>query len=201
MLLDDVVADGADAFDPGLEDVAGLQEPRWRAGDPDAGGSAGEDDVAGQQRQDGGELGDEPGDAEDEVAVRASWTFSPLTEQPRARSSGSSSSSRVTTHGPIGPKPRRDLPRENCAPAANWRCRSLMSWPTVRPATCRHASASSTRSARAPITATSSTSQSTLSPPIAMSSYGPASDAGNLVNVAGTSGARPCPTPRRGCGS
>ena len=63
-----------------------------------------------------------------------------------------------------------------------------MSWPTVSPATCDHASASSTRSARAPITATSSTSQSTVSPTISMSSNGPASDAGNLVNVAGTSG-------------
>jgi hypothetical protein len=38
------------------------------------------------------------------------------------------------------------------------------------------------------MTATSSTSQSTVSPTISMSSYGPLSDAGNLVNVAGTSG-------------
>ena len=67
VLGDDAVADGADAFDPGLEGVAGLQEAGWLAGDADAGGGAGEDDVARQQRQDGGELGDELGDVEDEV--------------------------------------------------------------------------------------------------------------------------------------
>ena len=48
--------------------VAGLQEAGWLAGDADAARRAGEDDVTGQQGQDGGELGDEPGDAEDEVA-------------------------------------------------------------------------------------------------------------------------------------
>ena len=63
-----------------------------------------------------------------------------------------------------------------------------MSWPTVRPATCDQASASATRSARRPITATSSTSQSTLDPTISMSSKGPPRLAGNLVKVAGTAG-------------
>ncbi len=63
-----------------------------------------------------------------------------------------------------------------------------MSWPTVRPATCDHASASLTWSAREPITATSSTSQSTVSPTISISSNGPESEDGNFVNVAGTLG-------------
>ena len=39
-----------------------------------------------------------------------------------------------------------------------------------------------------PITATSSTSQSTVSPTISISSNGPDSEAGNLVRVAGTLG-------------
>ncbi len=59
--------------------------------------------------------------------VRASRTVSPSTEQPSRRSSGSGSSSGETTNGPIGPYPRRDLPKENCIPAANWSRRSLMS--------------------------------------------------------------------------
>ena len=41
---------------------------------------------------------------------------------------------------------------------------------------------------RRPITMTSSTSQSTVSPESVTSSYGPARLAGNLVNVAGTPG-------------
>ena len=63
-----------------------------------------------------------------------------------------------------------------------------MSWPTVSPAMWDQASASATRSARVPMTATSSTSQSMVSPTISMSSNGPLSEAGNLVKVAGTSG-------------
>ena len=45
--VDDAVADGADALDPSLEQVAGLEEPGWLAGDTDAIGGAGEDHVAG----------------------------------------------------------------------------------------------------------------------------------------------------------
>ena len=51
----------------------------------------------------------------------------------------------MTTHGPIGPKPRLDLPSQNRPPAANCSARSLTSCPTVRPATKLHASASATR--------------------------------------------------------
>ena len=46
--------------------------------------------------------------------VRLFCISSPLTVQPSARSSGSSSSSGVTTQGPIGPNPGNDLPRLNC---------------------------------------------------------------------------------------
>jgi len=40
---------------------------------------------------------------------------------------GLATSSGETTHGPIGPYLRDDLPSENCDPAANCRWRSLMS--------------------------------------------------------------------------
>ena len=120
--------------------------------------------------------------------VRASWTVSPSTEQPRARSSGSSSSSVVTSQGPIGPNPGYDFPNENCAPAANWRPRSERSCPIVTPATWFHASAAATRSARSPITTTSSTSQSTIPSGRATEANGPTRHVGNLVNVAGLAG-------------
>ena len=120
--------------------------------------------------------------------VRASCTVSPSMLQPRARSSGSSSSSGVTTQGPSGAKPRCDLPRLNWPPAANCSVRSDRSWPTVSPATCDQASAAATRSARRPTTTTSSTSQSTVPLGSSTSAKGPVMQAGNLVNVAGTLG-------------
>src|SRR5690242_2323080 len=64
---DTVVADGADALDPGFEHVAGAQEPRWLSGDADPGGCTGEDDVTREEGQDGRKAGDELRDAEDEV--------------------------------------------------------------------------------------------------------------------------------------
>ena len=63
-----------------------------------------------------------------------------------------------------------------------------MSCPMVSPAMWAQPSASATWWARRPITATSSTSQSTVSPTSSMSSNGPESEPGNLVKVAGTSG-------------
>ena len=63
-----------------------------------------------------------------------------------------------------------------------------MSWPTVSPATWVQASASATRSAVRPMTATSSTSQSLAPPTTSMSSKGPLRLAGNFVKTIGTSG-------------
>ena len=45
--------------------------------------------------------------------VFASWRSSPLT-QHRTRVSSPSSSSAVTTHGPMGQKVSNDLPRSHC---------------------------------------------------------------------------------------
>ena len=97
------VPDGPDPFDPSLEDLARLQEP-WRLPRrADAGRRAGEEHIAGEQRKDSGQLGDQAGHAEDGTDVRASCTVSPSTEHPSARSSTSGTSSSVASHGPIGP--------------------------------------------------------------------------------------------------
>src|SRR5690606_15169372 len=107
--------------------------------------------------------------------VRARCRCSGPMRQPRATSPGSSNSSGVTTQGPVGPKPGRDLPRLNWgAGPASCVLRSDRSWPAVSPATWSQASASATCRAVLPITATSSTSQSVWPPSgRAMSPYGP----------------------------
>ena len=46
--------------------------------------------------------------------VRPSCSTLPPTEQRNRRSSRSGSSSGVTSHGPVGPKPGNDFPSENC---------------------------------------------------------------------------------------
>ena len=56
MRLPHRVSQGADAFDGALYHIAGLQEFRWVEAHADAGGSAGGDDGAGQQRHAGGQL-------------------------------------------------------------------------------------------------------------------------------------------------
>ncbi|REH53857.1 hypothetical protein BCF44_10278 [Kutzneria buriramensis] len=66
--------------------------------------------------------------------------------------------------------------------------RSDRSWPTVRPATWSQPSATDTWSARLPITATSSTSQSTSPGGSAISPVGPVRQVTNLVNTVGSSG-------------
>ena len=50
------VSQSADAFNGALYHIAGLQEFRWVEAHADAGGSAGGDDGAGQQRHAGGQL-------------------------------------------------------------------------------------------------------------------------------------------------
>ena len=47
--------------------------------------------------------------------VRPDWSGAPSRVDANAMSSGSASSSGVTIHGPVGPKPAWDLPSENCA--------------------------------------------------------------------------------------
>ena len=123
--------------------------------------------------------------------VREFCTSAPLTEQASSRSSGLANSSGVTSHGPVGPNRGNDLPMLNCGGAPDsWVIRSEMSCPMVSPATCFQASASATLRARAPMTTTSSTSQSvrpcggsTMSP------NGPVMQLGNFVNTLGRSGA------------
>jgi hypothetical protein len=96
----------------------------------------------------------------------------------------------VTIHGPIGPKPGYDLPSENwgIGPAI-CTVRSERSWPTVRPATCAQAFSAATCSATRPITATSSTSQSTVELGSSIVADGPVRQVGNFVKTAGESGA------------
>ena len=72
---------------------------------------------------------------------------------------------------------------------ASWVIRSEMSCPTVSPATWLQASAAATWYARAPMTATSSTSQSVCPPGgSSISPCGPVMQLGNLVNTLGWSG-------------
>ena len=90
------------------------------------------------------------------------------------------------------PRPQRGEPGVGLPKAelrgdpASWVTRSERSCPAVSPATWDHASAAGTLSARRPITATSSTSQSTF-PPSGMTTVvtGPDNAVRNLVNVGG----------------
>ena len=85
------------------------------------------------------------------------------------------------------PAPR---PRQVFAIGLNYRAHAAESGVEVpsTPAMWAQPSASATRSARAPTTTTSSTSQSTLPLGSATSASGPARQAGNFVNVAGVPG-------------
>ena len=104
-------------------------------------------------------------------------------------SSGSGNASTDTSAGPVGPKLAKLLPRQNWGGTpVICTARSEMSWPSVRPATASHASATATRDVSAPITATISTSQSTISPESGTSAVGPAMQLGNFVNVSGAGG-------------
>jgi hypothetical protein len=81
------------------------------------------------------------------------------------------------------------FPNENCGGTpVNWTARSETSWPRVRPATTLHASATATPVVSVPMTATISTSQSTISPDSGMSAVGPAMQLGNFVKVSGAGG-------------
>src|SRR5580698_3404402 len=68
---DEVVAHLADAVGPGHQLVADLQQQRWLTGPADAARRAGEDQVAGQQRQHPGQKLHELRDREDQVARAA----------------------------------------------------------------------------------------------------------------------------------
>ena len=145
---------------PGGRKRVGLRPPPTPAGVPVKIMSPG------QQRADRGQPLDERRDAEhDQSLVRPCCTVSPSIPQPQFEVVG------------VGELVGRDEPRPDGCEARERTCRartagpgptaarsrSEMSWPTVRPATydpgvrCRQP-----RSARRPITATSSTSQSTL---------------------------------------
>ena len=58
-LSDDWVGEGAKAFDSDGDGFAGLEPALGSAAEADAGRRAGGDDVAGEQRRDGGEIFDE----------------------------------------------------------------------------------------------------------------------------------------------
>src|ERR1700678_2350059 len=62
----DGVAEGADAGDLDADDVAGLEVERRGAAGADAGGGAGQDQVAGAQRGELGDRRDQPGDRENQ---------------------------------------------------------------------------------------------------------------------------------------
>ena len=59
--------------------------------------------VAGQQRQHGGELGDQAGHAEDEIAGACVLHRLAVDRTAQREVVGVGDSSGVTTHGPIGP--------------------------------------------------------------------------------------------------
>src|SRR5438093_10101093 len=61
------VAHLADALDPADELLAGGEVARWVAGGPHPGRGAGEDDVAGLERDHGRQFGDQRRDREDEI--------------------------------------------------------------------------------------------------------------------------------------
>ena len=104
-------------------------------------------------------------------------------------SSWSGSSSGVTATGPVGPNPGNDLPRLNCAGApACCSTRSDRSWPQVIPATAAHARSRPRWWPPRPITATTSTSQSTLPAGSRTVADGPVMQEGNLVKIRGVSG-------------
>lgn len=91
-------------LDAGSQHLAGGEVALRIRGEADSGRGPGEDQVARVERDDLGELCDQFGYGEDQVGGRALLDLF----------SGFSSSSGVTTQGPIGPKPGCDLARLNC---------------------------------------------------------------------------------------
>ena len=165
------------------------QEPRRLAGDADPGRRAGEDEVAGQQRHHGRDLGDEPGDGEHEAAraVVLHRLAVDRAAEPEVVGVGQ-------LVGGDQPRPGGSVGRGTTCRARTGRRRRTARADPRRPGRRRarprgpRPSASATRSARRPITTTSSTSQSTISPDSSIGSNGPPSEAGYLVNTAGTDG-------------
>jgi hypothetical protein len=100
---DTPVPDRADPLNPGLEDLARTQKFRRLPGGADASRSTGEQHIAGKQRQNSRELGDQAWHAEDEVGGARVLHRLPSTAHPSARSAGSDTSPSVTSQGPIGP--------------------------------------------------------------------------------------------------
>ena len=63
-------------------------------------------------------------------AVEASCSVRPSSTVQMCRSCGSGTSSAVTTNGPVGVKPSKDLQRDHCA-SEYWMSRAVMSLTTV----------------------------------------------------------------------
>ena len=127
--------------------------------------------------------------------VRSSWSVMSPRRSEMARSDGSSNSSSVTSHGPVGPKPAYDFANPHCGEGP-LRCsvRSDTSWPIVKPATCDHADAAVTFHVGRAMAATSSTSKSVVSTGITTSWRCPTMHAGHFGNTVGSSGALNAPS-------
>jgi hypothetical protein len=100
----------ADALDGADQFVAVGQPALPRAAEADAGRSTGEDDVTGSSGSTLDSLAMRAGTEKMGCLVRSCCTSSPLMAQVSSRSLGSSNSSGVTSQGPVGAKPRYDLP-------------------------------------------------------------------------------------------
>ena len=64
------------------------------------------------------------------VAVEPSCRFAPFTVSHIGSFCGSATSSRVTSHGPVGPKWSADLPLVHCPCRSVWNARSDTSFAT-----------------------------------------------------------------------
>ncbi len=103
--------------------VAGLQPDAGLAGAADPAGRSGGDDVAGLERHQPGQVGDERRHGEDQVV--GGRLLHPLAVQvsENAIPSSGPASSGVTSAGPQGAEPSNTLPGIHCG-VANWRSRA-----------------------------------------------------------------------------
>ena len=127
ILGDHRVAHEADALDLDLDLVARRERDLRLAEDADAGGRAGQDQVAGLEREDARGVRDEVRDAEDELARPRVLQRLPVQPWTTRTSAASPTSATGTIGVETGQKVSKLLPRSHW-PSANWRFRALTSF-------------------------------------------------------------------------
>src|SRR6516164_4489687 len=129
---DDAVADGPYVLDRHLDDVTGLHPDRRGPGESNSAGRAGGDHVAGGQAGKEEKNSTAAGTLTSICEVRADCITVPLSVELMARSLASTSSV-VTTSGPIGMLPTKFLPAVHWV-AARCQSRQEASLTTTKPA-------------------------------------------------------------------